>query len=231
MRSSNLRTFTVFSALLTGLLGAVGCNEDADITDRYAAFTPALEQRTPDPVAGMALALGSQHAELELADGVVIDLELGDAEGEDLLGACDGAFSDGDRTLLPVLNRPLVVGDRSFAEPVLEAGCHAETASNRLTLREASDVSCADGECLDFATPETIEMTRASMFGDAEMDFSAGESEPLANHCAPVGTRVCVSCGAGRYRPRTVTSVFDGTWTQPCQYTYSYGTCSTSCSE
>ena len=221
----------MFSALLTGLLAVTGCTENEDTTDRYAAFTPTLGDLTPDPVAGMALALGSQSAALELSDGAIVDLELGTAEGEDLLGACEGAFADSDRTLLPVLNRPLVVGDLTFEAPVLEASCHAETASNRLILREESDASCADGECLDFATPEAIEMTRASLLGDDDLPLSAGESDPLANHCAPVGTRTCVSCGGGLYRPRTVTSVFDGTWTQPCVYSYSYGSCSKFCAE
>lgn len=231
MNASILRPFTVFSALLTGPLAVTGCVEDEDSSERYVAFSPSLGDHTPDPVTGMALALGSQSAALELADGEVVDLELGTAEGEALLGACEGAFADGDRALLPVLTRPLVVGDRTFAAPVLEASCHAETASNRLILREDADPSCADGECLGFATPEALEMTRASLLGDADRPLTIGDPEPLANHCAPVGTRDCVSCGGGQYRSRTVTSVWDGPPVYHCAYTYAYGPCSFNCAE
>ena len=60
-------SFTVLSALFTGLLCASGCADFDATSDRYAAFTPARGERTPDPVAGMALALDARQ-------GAVIDL-------------------------------------------------------------------------------------------------------------------------------------------------------------
>lgn len=219
-------SFTLFTALLTGLLCATGCDADDATSDRYVAFTPAVGEPA---VAGLALANDAQHAEIELADGDIVELALGAPEGDDLLGACDQAFADGDRAVIPVLDRPLVVGDRTFAEPVLEASCHAETASNQLTLRDGADTSCTDGSCLQFGAPAAV-ATSTPTAGDA-LPFAAEDPAPAANHCAPVGTRVCVPCSNGQYRPRTVTKVSDLNPNIPCAYTYSYGSCSYFCAE
>jgi hypothetical protein len=226
MHTSTRSSFTLFSALLTGLLCATGCDDGATTSDRYVAFTPTLGEHVSEAV---ALAIDSQRAEIELADGEVVELALGAPEGDDLIGACDQAFADSDRTVLPVLERPLVVGDRTFAEPVLEASCHAETASNQLVLRDAADASCTDGDCLHFAAPDAVAMSVPT--ADEQLAFTANDAEPEATHCAPVGTRVCISCGNGQYRPRTVTSVFDGNANHHCVYSYSYGSCSFACSE
>jgi len=227
--TSILRTLTVFSALLTGL--ATGCNESDAPTARYAAFTPSLHGDAEDPVAGIVLALEShERAAIELADGGLVDLELGEAQGEDLLGACEGAFSSGDRTLLPVLTRPLVVGELSFAAPVLEASCDAGTAANRLVLREASDAACDAGACLDFAAPEVIDQLRSPFDDDEALPLRAEESSP-DGACLPVQHRDCVSCGGGLRRSRTITSVtsLPPNWT--CTYTYTYGSCSPVCGD
>src|SRR5688572_30673134 len=123
MSTANLRTSIVFSAALTGLLLAPGCDEREPTTEFFAAVAPA---RTD--VVGISVAPGApDRAALELADGDAVDLALGAARGADLLGACAGPFADADRTVLPVLTRPLVLGDVTLDEPVLEASCHAET--------------------------------------------------------------------------------------------------------
>ncbi|MCY0987423.1 hypothetical protein OV203_09835 [Nannocystis sp. ILAH1] len=209
------RTTTAFSALLTALVAVTGCNEAETVTARYAAFTPG---------SGIVLALESpERAALELADGAVVDLELGAPEGDDLLGACDQAFSDGDRAVMPVLTRPLAVGDLAFDAPVLEASCDAETASNVLVLRESTDADCAAGECLEFAAPEAVDF-----IGDTPRTLADSESSPEAA-CLPVGYRTCVSCGGGLLRPKTITSVTVGPTS--CKYTYSYGDCTPICAE
>ncbi|PCC73291.1 hypothetical protein SAMN02745121_02981 [Nannocystis exedens] len=209
------RTTTAFSALLTALVAVTGCSEDETVTARYAAFTPGHDA---------VLALESpERAAIELAGGAVVDLELGAPEGDDLLGACDQAFSDGDRTVMPVLTRPLAVGDLSFDAPVLEAGCDAETASNVLVLREATDADCGAGECIEFAASEAVEF-----IGDTPRTLADGESSPEAA-CLPVGHRTCVSCGGGLYRPKTITSVTYAPPNWVCQYTYTYGSCAPDC--
>ena len=213
------RTTTAFSALLTALVAVTGCNEAETVTARYAAITPASD---------IVLALESpERAAIELPGGAVLDLELGAPEGDDLLGACDQAFSDGDRTVMPVLTRPLAVGDLAFDAPVLEASCDAETASNVLVLRESTDADCAAGECLEFAAPEAVDF-----IGDTPRTLGDAESSPEAI-CLPVGYRTCVSCGGGLLRPKTITSVtYDYTAEPPsCTYTYSYGTCAPICTD
>ncbi|MFY0540260.1 hypothetical protein [Nannocystis pusilla] len=215
------RTTTAFSALLTALVAVTGCNEAETVTARYAAITPGS-----GPADGIVLALESpERAAVELADGAVLDLELGAPEGDDLLGACDQAFSDGDRAVMPVLTRPLAVGDLAFDAPVLEASCDAETASNVLVLRESTDADCAAGECLEFAAPEAVDF-----IGDTPRTLADAESSPEAA-CLPVGYRTCVSCGGGLLRPKTITSV-TFTYDPPsCKYTYSYGDCTPICAE
>ncbi|WAS96231.1 hypothetical protein [Nannocystis punicea] len=210
------RTTTVFFALLTGLVAVTACGEDEAVTARYAAITP-------DRAAELVLE-SRERAAIELEGGAVVDLELGAPEGDDLLGACDQAFSDGDRAVMPVLGGPLAVGDLVFAAPVLEARCDAETATNLLTLRESTDADCAAGECLDFADPEAVDF-----IGDTPRTLT-DESSPQAA-CLPVGTRTCVSCGGGLLRPRTITSVTSAPPNWVCQYTYTYGSCAAVCAE
>lgn len=212
------RTTTVFSALLTALVAVTGCDEADTVTARYAALTPGAD--------GIVLALEApERAAIELAGGAVVDLELGAPEGDDLLGACDQAFSDGDRAVMPVLTRPLAVGDLAFDAPVLEASCDAETASNVLVLRESTDVDCGAGECLEFAAPEAAEF-----IGDTPRTLAAAAS-PSEAPCHPVGYRTCVSCGGGLLRPKTITSVTYAPPNWVCQYTYIYGDCSPICGE
>lgn len=225
------RTLSVFSALLTGVVLATGCSESEAPTARYAAFTPNLQGDAADPLAGIVLALESEErAAIELADGDLVDLELGDAQGQDLLGACDGAFSDADRTLLPVLTRPLVIGERSFAAPVIEASCDAGTTTNRLVLREADDATCEGGACLDFAAPEAIDGLQTPFGDDEALPLAAEESSP-DGACLPVQYRDCVSCSGGYRRSRTITSVtsLPPNWT--CSYTYTYGPCQPICEQ
>ncbi|WP_434418480.1 hypothetical protein [Nannocystis pusilla] len=216
------RTTTALSALLTALVAVTGCNEAETVTARYAAITPGAHGD------GVVLALESpERAAIELPGGAVLDLELGAPEGDDLLGACDQAFSDGDRAVMPVLTRPLAVGDLAFDAPVLEASCDAETASNVLVLRESTDADCAAGECLEFAAPEAVDF-----IGDTPRTLAAGESSPEAA-CLPVGYRTCVSCGGGLVRPKTITSV-NLSYEPPnwvCKYTYTYGACAPVCAE
>ncbi|MFZ6181443.1 hypothetical protein [Nannocystis pusilla] len=215
------RTTTALSALLTALVAVTGCNEAETVTARYAAFTPGS-----GPADGIVLALESpERAAIELPGGAVVDLELGAPEGDDLLGACDQAFSDGDRAVMPVLTRPLAVGDLAFDAPVLEASCDAETVSNVLVLRESTDADCGAGECLEFAAPEAVDF-----IGDTPRTLATGESSPEAD-CLQVGYRTCVSCGGGLLRPKTIISVTSAPPNYVCQYTYTYGDCSPICAD
>lgn len=212
----------LFTAFLTALVALPGCTGDAgEPSDRFAAFTPGLGDEDPLDGASLALAASRSEASIELADGEVVDFELGAAQGEDLLGDCEAAFADGDRALLEVRTRPLVVGDFTFDAPVLEASCDAETATNHLILREAEAASCADGECLSFAAPEAIEASR-------ERTKAAPAGDPSAA-CQAAGTSTCVSCGGGKLRTKTITQVNYDPNTGACTYGYSYGTCVTAC--
>ena len=220
----------LFPSLLAGLFAVTGCSEDAEgVSDRYAAFTPDLDGAAKDPLAGVVLAIepSQEVAAIELADGALVDLELGDAQGEALLGACGEAFADGDRAVMPVLTRPLVVGDTIVDAPVLEAGCDAETASNRLVLREEADASCSDGECLSFAAPEAIETSREPLYSGADLTFSG--SGGLANPCMGPGTTTCVNCSGTMQRTKTLTGATYDPPTNKCYYTYSYGPCQPYC--
>lgn len=206
MFNANVRTLAALTTLLAGLLAVPACDTD-EPTANLAAYTPGHDGAGADPVAGMSLRLAGSAA-IELADGEVVDLGLSDEQRANL--ECDG-----DATVSRVLVEPLALGDRSFAAPVLEASCDGEGPTARVSLREAGE-SCEGEGCIAFS--------------GADLPRTSPEDMPLAG-CQDVGTRTCVSCGGGRMKPKTITTVISNDETGECHYFYSYGACDYFCAD
>lgn len=200
-----LRNLAALAVTVSAVLVAPACDDDQSTSVRFKAFTPEH--------AGMGLELSDADAALELADGTRLELGLDAEQLDSLADVCDG-----DERITQVALRPLALGERDLAAPVLEARCAGEAETPQLTLRDSDD-ACADGECVSFGTP---------LFGEGGLQLSAPEEDPLAV-CAAPGTRTCVTCPGGKMQWKTITSATYNPNTGACTYTISYGPCLTSC--
>ena len=215
---------------LGGTLALAGCTDPGSTAVSLSAFTQARGvDPASDPVAGMSLVLDDarEAAAIELADGTIVDLELGASQLDASPGACQGDTLNSDRHVMSVLNGPLAVGDHVFAAPVLETGCGLDGSSGPVLLRETDAASCEGDACISFTTPEELAAWQDAM-RSSDLPL-ATPNQPVANHCTP-SYSVCESCGGGKLRKRTVTTTYVyhqngmNSWHE-CVYNTSYGTC------
>ncbi|MFY0534762.1 hypothetical protein [Nannocystis pusilla] len=107
-----LRNLAALAATVSAVLVAPACDDDQSTSVRFNAFTPEH--------AGMGLELSDADAALELADGTRLELGLGAEQLDSLADVCDG-----DERVTQVALRPLALGERDLAAPVLEAAARA----------------------------------------------------------------------------------------------------------
>lgn len=231
---SSLRSSRSLLLASIGALTLPGCADFESAAVSLSAFTQTRSAGVEsDPVAGMSLVLDASReaAALELADGTIVDLELGASQLDGSPDACQGDAVDTDRHVMRVLNRPLAVGDRVFDAPVLETGCGLDASSGPVLLREADAASCDGDACISFATPEEL-----AAWQDAAAHGAASPGDlPFADSIDPVASctpsySTCESCGSGKTRTRTVTTTYQIIWNNGvawpnCVYNTTYGTC------
>lgn len=200
-----LRNFTALAAIFSAVLVAPACDEQESTSARLSADAPTN--------VGLGLELGDADATLELADGTRLELGLSPAQRDSLAGVCDS-----DARVVEVALRPLALGERELAAPVLAARCAGEAATAQLTLRD-SDEACEDGECASFVV---------SLLDADGLLLSAPPEAPQAA-CQAAGTQTCVACGGGKQRTKVITTVNYDPNTGACTYGYTYGTCINFC--